>query len=119
MQERERSGTTGLGFRDGLTVGPTASFPQPPQPPMREHPQADRRREPAADGECLLQHRVLRVERRHEKDAEEHRDREIVPERRSQLHLLIVREIRHDNLRGSAQANHEMVGCGKRPTRVP
>ena len=63
---------------------------------MGDHPQGDRCREPDADGERLLQHRMARVERRHEEHAEERRDAEVVPERRSQLHLLIVYEIRHD-----------------------
>jgi len=63
---------------------------------MREHAQTDCRREPHADRERLLQHRVPRVERRHEEHAQERRDGEVVPERRRQLHLLIVYEIRHD-----------------------
>jgi hypothetical protein len=33
---------------------------------MGEHPQADRSREPDADGERLLEHRMPRVERRHQ-----------------------------------------------------
>jgi hypothetical protein len=41
---------------------------------MGEHPQADRRREPHADGERLLEQRMPRVERRHEEHAEERRD---------------------------------------------
>src|SRR6266508_5735896 len=72
------------------------SLLQPPQPPVREHAQADRRHEPNADGERLLQYRMPRVKRRDEEHAEERRDAEVVPERRSQLHLLIVNEIRHD-----------------------
>lgn len=63
---------------------------------MGEHPQADRRREPDADGERLLEHRMPRVERRHQEHAQQRRDGEVVPERRGQLHLLIVNEIRHD-----------------------
>jgi len=63
-----------------------------------EHAQADRRREPDADGERLLEDRVPRVERRHEEHAEERRDGEVVPERRRQLHLLIVNEIRHTKI---------------------
>jgi hypothetical protein len=61
-----------------------------------DHPQADRRREPDADGERLLEHRMARVERRHQEHAQQRRDAEVVPERRRQLHLLIVNEIRHD-----------------------
>jgi len=37
-----------------------------------------------------------RVERRHQEHAQQRRDAEVVPERRSQLHLLIVNELRHD-----------------------
>jgi hypothetical protein len=61
-----------------------------------KHPQAKRRREPNADGERLLQHRMPRVERRHEKYAQQRRDAKVVLEGRGQLHLLIVNEIRHD-----------------------
>ena len=39
-----------------------SSFPQPPQPQVGDHPQGDRRREPRADGERLLEHRMPRVE---------------------------------------------------------
>jgi hypothetical protein len=63
---------------------------------MGEHAQADRRRQPHADGERLLEHRMPRVERRDEEHAEERRDAEVVSEGRGQLHLLIVNEIRHD-----------------------
>jgi hypothetical protein len=39
---------------------------------MGDHPQGDRRREePDADGERLLQHRVPRVERRHQEHAQQ------------------------------------------------
>ena len=41
---------------------------------MGDHAQADRRREPHADGERLLEQRMPRVERRHEEHAEERRD---------------------------------------------
>src|SRR5262249_41655853 len=74
----------------------TSSFPQPPQPPVGEHAQADRRREPHADRERLLERRMPRVERRHQEHAEERRDAEVVPEGGGQLHLLIVNETRHD-----------------------
>jgi len=63
---------------------------------MREHAQGDRRREPDADGERLLERRMPRVERRHQEHAEERRGAEVVVEGRSQLHLLIVNEIRHE-----------------------
>ena len=72
---------------------------------MGNHPQADRRREPHADRERLLEHRMPRVERRHQEHAEQRRDGEVVPERRSQLHLLIVYEIRHDGGPPSVASN--------------
>ena len=65
---------------------------------MGDHPQADRRGESHADRERLLQHRMPRVKRRHEEYAQQRRDAEVVPERRGQLHLLIVNEIRHDEV---------------------
>src|SRR5262247_471156 len=72
------------------------SLAQPREPPVREHAQGDRRREPDADGERLLERRMPRVERRHEEYAQQRRDAKVVPERRGQFHLLIVNEIRHD-----------------------
>ena len=63
---------------------------------MGDHPQGDRRREPNADRERLLQHRMPRVERRHQEHAQQRRDGEVALERRRQLHLLIVYEIRHE-----------------------
>jgi hypothetical protein len=65
---------------------------------MGDHPQGDRRREPDADRERLLERRMPRVERRHQEHAQQRRDGEVVPERRGQLHLLIVNEIGHDEL---------------------
>jgi hypothetical protein len=44
---------------------------------MGDHAQADRRRESDADRERLLQHRMPRVERRHEEHAEERGDAEV------------------------------------------
>jgi hypothetical protein len=73
---------------------------------MGEHPQADRRRETDADRERLLQHRMARVERRHEEHPQQRRDGEVVPERRGQLHLLIVNEIRHDGGPPGGGASH-------------
>src|SRR5262249_50766800 len=63
------------------------SLAQPREPPVREHAQGDRRREPDADGERLLERRMPRVERRHEKHAQQRRDAKVVPEGRGHPHL--------------------------------
>jgi hypothetical protein len=94
---RRRWGTASVRWRrDGAIPSLLRfSFPQPPQPRVSDHPQADRRREPDGDRERLLEDRMLRVERRGQEHADEHRYREIVQEGRGQLHLLIVNEVRH------------------------
>jgi hypothetical protein len=47
---------------------------------------------PDADGERLLEHRMPRVERRHQEHAQQCRDGEVVPERRRQPESAAQRE---------------------------
>src|SRR5262245_13097824 len=89
--------------REGKAVAPpdraTVSLAQPREPPVREQPQADRRREPHGNGERLLQRRMPRVERRHQEHTEERRDAKVVPERRGILRRATKARLRASSTR--------------------